>query len=46
MPVWGAPYTVAADTHYSDFYGEYKSEAVVRARILSLIDYLNTIQKK
>lgn len=46
MPVWGARYTVEADRHYSDFYGEYKSEAVVRARILSLIDYLNTIQKK
>ena len=46
MPVWGARYKIEADKHFSDFYGEYNSEAMVRARILSLIDYLNNIQLK
>ena len=31
-------YKTDADRHYSDFYSGYNSEAMVRARILSLID--------
>ncbi|MCK5167151.1 MAG: cytochrome c [Rhodospirillaceae bacterium] len=46
MPIWGERYKTEADKHYSDFYGKYDSEAMVRARILSLIDYLNNIQIK
>ena len=46
MPIWGERYKTEADKHYSDFYGKYDSEAMVRARVLSLIDYLNNIQIK
>ncbi|MDH5188000.1 MAG: cytochrome c [Rhodospirillaceae bacterium] len=46
MPIWGERYKTEAAKHYSDFYGNYDSEAMVRARILSLIDYLNNMQIK
>lgn len=47
MPVWGKAYsteTVRAGEHYGDM--PYTMEMYVRARILSLIDYLNRIQLK
>ena len=47
MPVWGKAYsaeTVRAGEHYGDM--PYTMEMYVRARILSLIDYLNRIQQK
>ena len=45
MPIWGKAYnaeTVRAGEHYGDM--PYNMEMYVRARILSLIDYLNRIQ--
>ena len=47
MPVWGKAYgseTVRAGEHYGDM--PYTMEMYVRARILSLIDYLNRIQAR
>lgn len=47
MPIWGQAYsteTVRAGEHYGDM--PYTMEMYVRARILSLIDYLNRIQVK
>lgn len=44
MPVWGRDYRVKD----AEYYGElpYDAEALVRARILSLLDYINRIQAK
>ena len=47
MPIWGKAYnaeTVRAGEHYGDM--PYNMEMYVRARILSLIDYLNRIQAR
>ena len=44
MPVWGRDYRVKD----AEYYGEmpYDAEALVRARILSLLEYINRIQAK
>jgi hypothetical protein len=44
MPIWGQEYLVKA----SEYYGEspYDPEVYVRVRILSLIDYLYTLQSR
>ncbi|MDP1682062.1 MAG: cytochrome c [Burkholderiales bacterium] len=44
MPIWGREYSIAAAELYRDV--DYDQEAIVRARILSLIDYLYRIQAK
>ncbi len=47
MPIWGKAYsaeTVRAGEHYVDM--PYNMEMYVRARILSLIDYLSRIQAR
>ena len=47
MPIWGKAYnaeTVRAGEHYGDM--PYNMEMYARARILSLIDYLNRIQAR
>lgn len=47
MPIWGKAYsaeTVRAGEHYVDM--PYNMEMYARARILSLIDYLNRIQAR
>jgi mono/diheme cytochrome c family protein len=47
MPIWGKDYStekVRAAEHYFDV--PYDMEMYVRARILSLIDYLNRLQSK
>ena len=47
MPIWGKAYsaeTVRAGEHYGDM--PYNMEMYVRARILSLIDYLSRIQAR
>lgn len=46
MPVWGSRYKVEAERYFTDFYGAYDPEEFIRGRILSLIGYLDTIQKK
>lgn len=42
MPVWGARY----EANVGKEYGPYGSEAMVRARIMELVDYLQTMQKE
>ena len=46
MPVWGSRYKAEADRYFTDFYGTHDPEIFIRGRILSLIGYLDTIQKK
>lgn len=42
MPVWGRDYRVKDAEHYVDV--PYDAEALVRARILALVEYLNRLQ--
>lgn len=44
MPVWGQDYRVQAGEYYVDV--PYNPEVYVRARILSLIEYLSRLQVK
>jgi len=44
MPIWGNRFTIQAAPQYDDF--PWDSEAFVRARILTLIDYLYRLQAK
>jgi len=44
MPVWGQEYSVRAAEHYRDV--DYDPEVYVRARILTLIDYIHRLQSK
>ena len=46
MPVWGSRYKAEADRYFADYYGAHDTEIFIRGRVLSLIDYLDTIQKK
>lgn len=43
MPVWGQVYRMSAAEYYMDH--PYNDEAIVRARILSLLEYINRMQK-
>ena len=42
MPVWGRDYRIKDAEHYIDV--PYDAEAMVRARILALLEYLNRLQ--
>lgn len=42
MPVWGRDYRIKDAEHYMDV--PYDAEAMVRARILALLEYLNRLQ--
>ena len=44
MPVWGQTYRIRAAEYYMDH--PYDAESYVRARILSLLEYINRIQVK
>lgn len=44
MPIWGAHFTFRSAPQYDDY--PHESEAFVRARILTLIDYLYRLQVK
>jgi mono/diheme cytochrome c family protein len=44
MPIWGQDYNVKAAEYYVDV--PYNAEAFVRARILSLTEYLSRLQAK
>ena len=44
MPVWGTQYRVEDAEYHSDSTQPYDAEALVRSRILSLLEYLNRIQ--
>ena len=43
MPIWGSRYRIEAAEHYMDV--DYDDEAVVRARILSLAEYIYRLQE-
>jgi|SRR5674476_19490 len=45
MPIWGNRYSTDNASLYGDDYLSH-SEAVVRGRILALIDYINRLQQK
>lgn len=45
MPVWGYEYSTEATQFPRDYYDEEQAETIVRGRILSLLDYLQSIQK-
>lgn len=42
MPIWGTRYSIEAAPQYDEF--RYDSEAFVKARVLSLVDYLDRLQ--
>ncbi len=44
MPVWGRDYRIKDAEHYGEV--AYDPEALVRARILALLEYINRIQAK
>lgn len=44
MPVWGPIYRADAASYYYDI--PYNSESYVRARVLSLLEYINRLQVK
>lgn len=44
MPVWGQVYRADAASYYYDM--PYNSESYVRARVLSLLEYINRLQVK
>lgn len=44
MPIWGQHYRIKAAEYYGEV--DYNPEAVVRGRILSLIEYINRLQAK
>jgi mono/diheme cytochrome c family protein len=48
MPIWGARYSAEAIGYfaYAEVPGPFDSEALVRARILALAEYLNRLQVK
>lgn len=44
MPIWGTDYRIKAAEYYVDV--NYDPEPYVRARILSLIEYINRLQER
>jgi mono/diheme cytochrome c family protein len=44
MPIWGAEFRVRDAEYYLEARGNYDPAALVRARILSLLEYINRIQ--
>ena len=46
MPVWGFRYLTDANVYYTEVPFPYDTEAFVRTRVATLIDYLNRIQVK
>lgn len=46
MPIWGDVYNAKAAEYYFEFRKGYDAEAYIRARVLALIDYLNSVQQK
>lgn len=46
MPIWGREFRVEDSEHYKEARGSYDSAALVRARILMLLEYINRIQAR
>ncbi|MCB1932725.1 c-type cytochrome [Accumulibacter sp.] len=44
MPIWGREYQAEAAQRYHEAHGQYDAQALVRARILLLIDYIGRMQ--
>lgn len=44
MPAWGDRYNAQAPRMLGEFYSESDQEAFVRARVLTLIEYVSTLQ--
>jgi hypothetical protein len=44
MPIWGMDYRIKAAEYFVDV--PYDSEAYVRARILTLLEYINRLQQR
>lgn len=44
MPIWGQDYRIKAAEHYVDM--PYDPEPFVRARILTLLEYINRLQER
>ena len=46
MPIWGREFMVEDARYYREARSDYDSAALVRARILTLIEYINRIQER
>lgn len=46
MPVWGREFQVEDAERYKEARGNYDAAALVRARILTLLEYINRIQAR
>lgn len=46
MPIWGDRFSTNAAAYYADTFASHDPEVFVRGRILALISYLDTLQKK
>ncbi len=46
MPIWGHTYRVEDAQRYHEAHGNYDAAALVRARILLLIEYINRLQAR
>jgi len=46
MPIWGQTYRVDDAQRYQEARGNYDAPALVRARILLLIEYINRLQAR
>ncbi len=44
MPIWGDAYDAEAIAKHGQYYGELYADGLIRARILALIAYINTLQ--
>lgn len=46
MPIWGSRYRMRIDAAQDPYFSPEETEAYVRTRILSLIEYLSTLQEE
>ncbi len=46
MPIWGDAYDAEAITKHGQYYGELYADGLIRARILALIAYINSLQEE
>ena len=46
MPIWGLEYRLEDGQYYSDSITPYDARALVRARILGLLEYINRLQAR
>jgi hypothetical protein len=46
MPIWGREYRIDDAEHLKETRGNYDANALVRARILLLLEYVNRLQAR